>query len=438
MSAELDCCIVTFNCARELVDPDLLAGHLHAALSSTNDPPDLLVLALEELAPIAYSFIGGSYLSQYILRFVQSVDTLVKLWSGPEAIRYEMVTSSTAGMTGLLVFAQPDVARNIAQIDTTAVRVGNYELGNKGAVAARLHYRKGGDASVTQLTFVGAHLAPMEERCERRNLDWRTISENMLFRPDSRRTSKSQSNTRNEATEESEPLLPSQPVSHPYHGLYSPSSYLFVAGDLNYRTADFGPSKGAAQHWPDVNESTDSASTFASLWATDQLTRELREGRTLHHLQETEVRFAPTYKYSAAAQRQAAGVQSPDSQPSNPWAAHRVPSWCDRILYYSPGTHPRITLYDSLPLLPSSDHRAVLLRAGVSLDHAVHNGATDRPISPPFDLNSDAAARATRSRMKDIVVGVLALVVTTWEGRLLLLGTLAGAVGGWAILRSLL
>ncbi|KAF2157273.1 putative inositol 5-phosphatase [Myriangium duriaei CBS 260.36] len=438
MSAELDCCILTFNCGRELVEADLLAGHLHAALSTSSDPPDVLVLALEELAPIAYSFLGGSYLTQYLLRFARVVDTLVKLWHGPDAIRYEQVTSATAGMTALLVFAQPDVARNIERVETAAVRVGNFELGNKGAVAARLHYKKGADANATQLTFVSAHLAPMEERCERRNQDWRTITENMVFQSSGTgRDAKDLSITTNGSTEEATPLLSSQSESRNQSGLYSPESYLFVAGDLNYRTADYAPPSGAAQNWP-TEGSTGSNDEFASLWATDQLTRELQAGRTLHHLQEAEVRFAPTYKYSAAAQRQAAGIQSADAPLSNPWASHRVPSWCDRILYLTHGTQLRVGLYNSLPLLPSSDHRAVLFRADVPIGKTMQNGQRDQAVSSPFQLSSDAVARAARSRTKDIFVGMLALLATTWEGRTILLGMLAGAIGSWAVVRSLL
>ncbi|GAM84885.1 hypothetical protein ANO11243_028870 [Dothideomycetidae sp. 11243] len=438
-SSELDCCILTFNCARELVDSDLFASHLHAALAAATDPPDILVLALEELAPIPYSFIGGSYILPYILRFQLAVDALIKLWDGRGAVRYEKVASLNAGMTALLVFAQPDVARDIEKVDTAAVRLGNYELGNKGAVVARLHYRKGGDQIATQLTFVGAHFAPGEERCERRNSDWRTVVENTLLEPIRPHKDRRLSPIADEEAEEGAPLLSDTSQSDHSRGLYSPDSHLFVAGDLNYRTSDRGPPPGDAQQWPQPGDSRAFTDAFGSLLASDQLTRERRAGRTLHHLQEAEISFAPTYKYSSDAQQHAAGSGNADKTSLDPWAAHRVPSWCDRVLFKACDGNIRVESYQSLPLLSSSDHQAVLLRVSVPLRSSSQDtGGTHQMPPPPFEISQHAGTRAVRSRSKEYAVGVAALVALTWEGRLMFLGALAGAVGGWAILQSLI
>ncbi|KAL9133054.1 MAG: hypothetical protein Q9175_005774, partial [Cornicularia normoerica] len=52
---------VTFNCGRELIDPSVFSNHLFSALANPT-APDILVLCLQEIAPIAYSFLGGSFL----------------------------------------------------------------------------------------------------------------------------------------------------------------------------------------------------------------------------------------------------------------------------------------------------------------------------------------------------------------------------------------
>lgn len=276
--ADLDCCIITFNCGRELIDPDHFAHSIHQSLSA-DTPPDLLVVALEEIAPLAYSFLGGSYIAPYFARFHDAIDRLVDLLPG-SAIRYENVLASNAGLTGMMIFAQPDVARSISRVETGAVRVGDYELGNKGAVAARLGYRGGADE--VQMTFVSAHLAPGEQAYKRRNLDWKTIVENLALAPARVKLKESTAATgrpgaaiRLAIEEEEEPLLSSfnhHPRPNKSTGLYSPTSHLFVAGDLNYRTSDLAPEPNDHKAWPTPHLSQDPSvppssdqSPFASL-----------------------------------------------------------------------------------------------------------------------------------------------------------------------------
>ncbi|KMU72487.1 hypothetical protein CISG_09440 [Coccidioides immitis RMSCC 3703] len=65
--------ILTFNCARNVVEPEQFASHLFDGLNTSQPEspqadanlPDILILALQEIAPIAYAFLGGSYLDQY-------------------------------------------------------------------------------------------------------------------------------------------------------------------------------------------------------------------------------------------------------------------------------------------------------------------------------------------------------------------------------------
>ena len=65
--SDLNCYITTFNCGRELVDVDYFANNLFNG-AKTDLPPDFIVLCLQEIAPIGYSFLGGSLLAPYFAR----------------------------------------------------------------------------------------------------------------------------------------------------------------------------------------------------------------------------------------------------------------------------------------------------------------------------------------------------------------------------------
>lgn len=51
--------LLSFNCARTLVDPQSLAPSFFDALPKGAPLPDLVAISLQEIAPIAYSFLGG-------------------------------------------------------------------------------------------------------------------------------------------------------------------------------------------------------------------------------------------------------------------------------------------------------------------------------------------------------------------------------------------
>ncbi|PNS20415.1 hypothetical protein CAC42_5865 [Sphaceloma murrayae] len=477
--SDLDICIVTFNCARELTDSHVFAQSLHEALSTTASPPDLLVLALQELAPIAYSFIGGPYLTPYFNRFEDAISTLADMWTGT-TMGYELLQSLNVGMTAIMIFAQPDVSRSITSLETAAVRVGNYELGNKGAVGVRL-YHHNPSADSTPLTFLSAHLAPHEGAWENRNRDWATIASNLMFETTSPSSTRSQSSSQ----PESEPLLstPSPNKASLSGTILSPSGPLFLAGDLNYRTSDLPPHPSAHETWPvpslhlsSPRNETDNpslpSSPFGELWSTDQLTRERKEGRTFHTLSEADVVFPPTYKYSdaarafarkntpadpkkrsaggegeAAAAAAAASAVAEGLDDRAVWAKHRQPSWCDRVLFRG---SVRVQRYAAMGLQGSSDHRPVVLRCSVPLQGSATGQEQEQEQEQeqgqrelererermPFALDPGWRTKRDRSRAKELGVGVLAYLITTWEGWVVLLGMVAGGLGLGALGRS--
>ena len=450
--ADLQTYVVTFNCARTPVDVDYFAAHVFTALTASA-PPDLLVLCLQEIAPVGYSFLGGALLSPYLGRFADAVALAAeRRFAGNADARYVQVLARNVGMTAIVLFGRHSLAHRVQWLQTAGVGVGVYgDVGNKGAVGVRMGVHGVGGGETGTLTFVAAHLAPFEKECERRNEDWRTICENLVFE-DVQGASSRAIAPRGGGGRESEPLLaPAKKDSHPEGTLFHPASHVFFAGDLNYRASDSSPSASDFDSWPQPADSVSDARHFSHLLKHDQLTRERKAGRTLHHLEESDIDFPPTYKYSTAAQKHVAHSDIVSAQTTLAdgrtvettevrapkeevwlWAKHRVPSWCDRILYLST-VAPQVHKYVALPVQPTSDHRPVALSCAVPL---AAPGA-EIEVEGPFEINPRWREQRARARMCEILVGLVAYLGWTWEGEALLAGTIVGVVGGYLVLSAL-
>ncbi|KNG84087.1 putative inositol 5-phosphatase [Aspergillus nomiae NRRL 13137] len=432
--------MLTFNCARNPVDVNRFAHHFFDALpltdsSSASTPPDLIVLSLQEIAPIAYAFLGGSFLAPYFASLSEVVELAVaKRWE----THYVNMVTDNSGMTGLMVYARSDVAERISSIDTARVGFGFQQMGNKGAVGARLTYatqKTPGDT--VDLTFIAAHLAPMEYAVRQRNEDWRSMVERLVF---DRVTARAGENTETGGDSESTALLSGSTRSSgdDYRGIFIPTSYLFLAGDLNYRTSNASPRSEDCARFPQAEVDPADPRHFSHLLKEDQLTREMRQSRSFHGLSEAPITFPPTYKYTNAARQAAArGGGSQEWL----WTSTRWPSWCDRVLYLEtlPGlgeeARVRPLKYNSLPLFPTSDHRAVALSASVPVPPRRSADATQSAI--PFRIDPEWASKRDAARRKELVVGCLAYLGLTWEGNGLLVASVIGVLGAWLVLRSL-
>lgn len=428
--------VLTLNCARNQIDPDLFASHLFDGLSASEatvaaNLPEIIVLSLQEVAPLSHAFLGGSWLAPYYEPFRRAVDQA----AGDE--KYRNVLTRNIGMTAIMVFVRADVADRISWVETAEVGVGVQEAGNKGAVGVRLGYLVDNTGRDTvDLTFVAAHLAPDEFAAEKRNEDWKNICQRLVFTPTGNAEAGSvghegRRDRDDEQDEEGVPLLDT-PSSHEARSasIYAPNTYLFVAGDLNYRTSDKRPAPGDHLRFPRSTDQVDNSRHWVNLLANDQLTRELKAHRTLHDLTECPIDFPPTYKLQL-------GGSSPAHQNSGAewnWSKNRWPSWCDRILYLdAPAGNPgddegrvKAHNYDALPLLPSSDHRAVALSISVPL----------RAVSEPAEILSEPSAaceidpnwktRRVTARRKELFVGAATYAIFTREGNALILAACFG------------
>ena len=437
-AAAISLYILTFNCGGSLIDVDAFASQLFDGLSQRK-LPELLVLSLQEIAPIPHSFIGGSFLIPYFSRFHQAVqNAAIKLASTTNDIPiYTAITARNVGMTGIMVFAKDPSA--IQDLETGGVGVGMAEMGYKGGIGVRFTYRASGPA-YTELTFVAAHLAAMEDKLLRRNEDWKNIASRLVFSSSTKQRGNLASSS------EERPLLSISPQDA---SIYKSTTHLFVAGDLNYRTSTISPS--ATDHietFPQPHHDESSPNHFNSLFERDQLSQERAACRTLQGLVEAPVTFPPTYKYDSREP-----FLTPDEDLAKwHWAKHRWPSWCDRILYletpsWMKSQRPDASLvahkYTALPLQSTTDHRAVTIEFSVPLipipkpNEEEEAASKDPRVHPPFDIDINWKSRRERARTLELLAGFTLYFTTTGEGNSVVIATIVGVVGGYFALRAL-
>lgn len=421
--SSLEAYLLTFNCGRTQLQPDIFAQHLWDGLASADVNPEILVLCLQEIAPIGYSFLGGSFLTPYFNGFRQAVKLASKDTS------YVNLVTRNVGMTGIMIFVREDAVSHLEWLQTAGVGVGVQGMGNKGAAAVRMGYRVGED--VLSFTFVSAHLAAMEDALEQRNQDYEDIAKGLVFQSEF-----AAKPIDTDEEDEDTGLIegPPAPFSSTL-GMYS-TSFLFFGGDLNYRTSTTKPTAEDAKIFPTMSGDPADPRHFSLFRFKDQLTQQLQANKTLLGLTEAPITFPPTYKYKE------------ETAPLGPegwqWATHRWPSWCDRILYLdlpsimSPAKI-NVHKYTALPLFTTSDHRGVALSLSIPLKAIVTpNPSEDLRDAPPFGTDPDWKAKRDAARRKEIIVGIFAYLGLTWEGNGLLLASVIGILGSWLVLSSLL
>ncbi|KAG9499822.1 hypothetical protein J7337_008284 [Fusarium musae] len=469
--SSIDLLYLTFNCAKNLLDIPVFGSHLQTAFrQNATGLPEVVVLSLQEVAPLAYSFIGGYFLNPYLSRYEQAINIAAQhiiddlssrnsetVNTAPTALPskpYTLVRGKNVGYTALLLFArEPSRLKNIQEAE---VGFGAAEIGNKGAVGLRMLYEADGGSS--ELTFVATHLAAMEWNLPRRNANWAAIMRGMAFENpevvvNSYKTSVTPSPASTPPAED-EPerarLLDNEhneqhlQLQQKLHNIsvFRPSSFLFVAGDLNYRISTTSPPPSAT--FPSLDP--DSENYYPDFFRLDQLTRERNAGRTLHGLSEHEVRFPPTYKYDVLPPRP--GTREPELDVPWKFAVHRYPSWTDRILFLdvpswlkkgnSQDPKLNVRAYDCLPVLRMSDHRPVYLRIDVPLispsDMAPPSdldcGVSKDPRARlPMEIDPEAWERRAAARRKEVMAGWSMYLWSTKEGACILATVLAFGAG---------
>ncbi|EPS37905.1 hypothetical protein H072_8486 [Dactylellina haptotyla CBS 200.50] len=430
-AASLPLYLFTFNCGRDLINPQAIATNFFSTLDPAAPPPEIVAIGLQEIAPISYSFLGGDFLTPYLDRW-SSVPHLASQLLHKQDPKfppeYVEIGRSYVGMTALLLFSsRPEKVKSLR---FTGVGFGVAGMGNKGAVAARFTHIEDngyGDTGGVDVTIVTAHLAAHEHCCADRNRDWETLARGLVF--------DSPISNPSEATPLLQDSAPdSSSASSPASGIYAPNTHLFVLGDLNYRVSHTAPTPSDYRLFPKQ------PSDLSEYFARDQLTTERKAGHTLHGLTEAPINFSPTYKYPEIRLPRTASPTTPNlesnklepNQPLLPtsalfaYAPHRWPSWCDRILWLPlPDTPSRkgndITIhrYSSIPTILHSDHRPVTLHVslpGIPSSSRETNSKDDLRQYPPFPLDANWRSSRAAAVSREWIVGYAILMVTTTGG----------------------
>ncbi|KAL7795912.1 Endonuclease/exonuclease/phosphatase [Trichoderma ceciliae] len=482
----LDLLVLTFNCAAKLIDVPVFAGHLQAALvRNATELPEVVVLSLQEVAPLSYAFIGDYFLRPYVERFEEALNLAASLQlqngeradvsaassptsrSSRERKPFTLVRTLNVGYTAILLFARD--ATRLRDIQEAEVGFGAAEMGNKGAVGLRALYEVGGES--TELTFVATHLAAMEWNLPRRNANWGTIMRGLTFenpeevlsqmRRDAESRSESISSEEGDASEQARLLRDEHRqqdlrLQQQFHNLsvFKPSSHLFVAGDLNYRISTTSPTPYSA--FPNLDPASENH--YRNFFHLDQLTRERLAGRTLHGMSEPQVNFPPTYKYVVDSNTPPPGSAGTSVDVVRwEFASHRYPGWTDRILFLElpswTGSKMKVRSYDALPVVRTSDHRPVFLRVHVPLvapavlappaafrENAAQSASPggnglDPRVRLPVEIDPEAWERRVVARRREIVAGWTMFLWSTRQGAYILTTLLAASVGGYCLYR---
>ncbi|KAK4211719.1 DNase I-like protein [Rhypophila decipiens] len=547
-AAALDLLILTFNCAKNLIDVPVFAAHLQGALrqnSGGDGLPDLVAFSLQEVAPLSYAFIGSYFLNPYYAKYEEALNLASSRFleeeqesnstadleedegsshereeeeegllkpnkkksqqqsqAATQTKPYTLVRAKNVGMTAIMLFARDP--ETVTRVEEAECGFGAADMGNKGAVGLRVSLKKDRDSrDETEVTLVATHLAAMEWNLKKRNANWRSIASGLTFgnpkevvpgvfgentsgpRADqsgagdkvgpgpSAAVADAGGSDSSEATSEADdedeaerPLVTSDGESlAPEHraalkdiSVFKPSSYLFVAGDLNYRISSTTPPPMST--FPSFD--ADSPNHYSTFLPRDQLTQERLAGRAFKGMSEAPVSFGPTYKYNIlekpdeAVNEEAvrAGVEH-DGVPEVPWkfAPHRWPGWCDRVLYLdlpswlkTKSQKVEVKAYNSLPVVKTSDHRAVFLRVqvpvvsgenmrkGLEMEESNSDDgelSQDPRINPPVLVDAHAWERREAARRKELLVGMSAFLWSTQEGAVLLGTMVLLGVGSW-------
>ncbi|KAF2159841.1 hypothetical protein M409DRAFT_29651 [Zasmidium cellare ATCC 36951] len=275
---------------------------------------------------------------------------------------YQLVTEQQLIGLLLLVYAAPDVAKDVKSVSTTSVGTGlmGY-MGNKGAVTARIVL-----GETTRLVFINCHLAAGADKAalERRNWDAQQIVSRTRF----------------------EPIQDAMDLAQTTGEQIGDEDFAFWCGDLNYRLegipgddvrrllmlhtrneydlsqrsaqkvekelqrakdsangrVDGDSAPPSARSSADIRRSaekrhsrtladdiyasedpTSLQTTLSSLLPHDELHQQMQSRKAFHDgWQEGPITFLPTYKYDPGS----VGVFDSSEK-------KRAPSWCDRILW---------------------------------------------------------------------------------------------------------
>ncbi|GAA5856870.1 hypothetical protein JCM5353_007305, partial [Sporobolomyces roseus] len=311
---------------------------------------------------------------------------------------------SLGGIALLLYSNDRTLTSRVANVQVATAGCGIMNLmGNKGAVGIRLGLK--GEKTEESWTFVTAHLAAHQEQVERRNRDWKEITQRLVFVEQGREGSE--------------------------RGLYETGN-LFVFGDLNYRISLTSPKRLAphvlSHHIQTIcsplSDSSSLSSSLSTLLPHDQLRQQTSLSKTLHHLEEAPITFPPTYKFK------------PGTRDTYKTFTKRIPGWCDRILYLSnTAEEVECEMYRSEMDFTASDHKPVVAIFKVPPPSSSSSSSSISYRPSPYPLSTTWRRSQIVGTALDRLVGLIwSLIVLLGFGkdaRLGVVNLVTAAMGAW-------
>ncbi|RPA87225.1 DNase I-like protein [Ascobolus immersus RN42] len=413
--------LFTYNLALLPINPPHFTANFLSNLNPAAPQPDLIVLSLQEVAPAWISMLPSpNALTKHLTPIIEAVQnsTREQFGLGSDERGYSIVGRHSIGPTAVLVFARDrEAVREVQCVEKGFLW---RETGYKGAVGIKVWYSEDGSArETTELVFVGTHLIHGETQWEARNANWESTVRGLVFE---------------DVQEDGGRRL---------SGIYDKDSYLFVLGDLNYRTGDEPPKEEDHEKFPQPSSSRiKTRGIITNLLAKDQLLREKRQGKTLHGLTEEDIFFLPTYKLkdksgtisgsSAIGANYEQAAQDPEHIT---WAAHRWPSYTDRILYLPASPEVKPHNYQAVPSMMGSDHKPVTLHISIPKQIPEAKG-DDVRLQPPFPLDEEWKSKRDVARKAEAMLGWGAWVGATRQGMATAAGTGIGLMAAAYYLKT--
>ncbi|XP_052218774.1 phosphatidylinositol 3,4,5-trisphosphate 5-phosphatase 2A-like isoform X2 [Dreissena polymorpha] len=223
----------------------------------------------------------------------------------------------------LAILCKPEHKAHITRVQRSSVRTGIANaLGNKGAVAISFYFNG------TSFCFINTHLTSGDERCNRRNQNFRDIVKNLTLNLGQKHLS--------------------------LFDITSQFQHVFWLGDLNYRIEEDIKMILRKVHEKDIG----------FLMERDQLRKQQKHKTAFSGFQEAEVTFLPTYRL----ERNVPGNKYAWKKVKTTGVRINAPSYCDRVLWKSyPGTFVENVAYGCSDAILSSDHRPVFSSFNVGI-----------------------------------------------------------------------
>ncbi|TKR93620.1 hypothetical protein L596_008036 [Steinernema carpocapsae] len=283
--------VTTFNVNGK--SPPSIPGALKPWFATRGPPADFVVVGLQEMDLNLQTYVKDSNTKQ--IEWLTAINTCL--------LGYTEVRSIKLIGIFLVIYQRMDNAVPCGDILSNYVATGFLNFGNKGGVAVRMKIND------TTICFINSHLAAGNNELERRNQDYREISQ----------------------------LCFADGTSIYEHDL------IVWLGDLNYRLAT------PPHVTNDLIRFRSSMGDYEGLLQYDQLLMQQVMQTAFQEFQEPRIQFRPTYKYDT-------GTHNWDTSEKR-----RAPAWCDRILWRVATESMNVvaTDYESVDCITLSDHKPV-------------------------------------------------------------------------------